>query len=145
MKNKQLGFVFLAVVALLPIFFTVGFYLGRNSGQLTASENPFVAGLEQMVTAKENAKGTANPAGPASENTQTLSGEVFLQVAAVDQENAEALQKVLANNGFQVRLSPVPGRNLIRALVGPVQNLEELNSTRIALGEVGFKSFPRRY
>ena len=123
MQNKQLGLVFVVVVALLPVFFTVGFFLGRNTGQTTPSEN-------QTVPAEES---------------QALSGKMFLQVSAVSQENAEALRKALVRSGFEVRLLPVPEENLVRVLVGPVRERQELNSTREALKAIGFESFPRRY
>jgi cell division protein FtsN len=85
----------------------------------------------------------AKPAPAAASEPQP--GQTFLQVAATTRAEAEALKDQLGRKGFTVVLGPVPGQDLLRVLVGPLQDPATLAKTRTALQEMGLKPFTRRY
>ncbi len=72
-------------------------------------------------------------------------GTTWLQVAATTLPEGEVLRDVLAKRGFSVHLAPVPGQDLVRVLVGPLNSSEEIARTRARLRDAGFKPFTRRY
>ncbi|MCP5117858.1 MAG: SPOR domain-containing protein [bacterium] len=76
---------------------------------------------------------------------QPGAGDVYLQVAATKTPEGGVLLDVLKKRGFNGRLASVPGQDLVRVLVGPVNGPDELSRTRTALQEAGFKPFTRRY
>jgi cell division protein FtsN len=77
--------------------------------------------------------------GDASSYTAPASHNTYLQVAALHRADAETVAKVLAKKGFQARISPKAGTPFYRVLVGPVRDAGELNSTRDALKNKGFR------
>lgn len=93
------------------------------------------------------------PAAKPKPVTQVVSGGVseppagttWLQVAATTLPEGEVLRDVLAKRGFSVHLAPVPGQDLVRVLVGPLNGSEEIARTRARLRDAGFKPFTRRY
>lgn len=74
-------------------------------------------------------------------------GEVFLQVAAVAPDEAEAIAEVLRKKGFPAHAVPKPGETKVyRVLVGPISDAGDLNSKRASLRNTGFRSiFVQRY
>lgn len=85
------------------------------------------------------------PPAPATTGGQPAPGQTFLQVAATTQPEAEVLRDLLAKRGFRSRIAPVPGQNLYRVLVGPVNSAEAISENRTKLQAAGFKPFTRRY
>jgi len=85
------------------------------------------------------------PRAPATTGGQPAPGQTFLQVAATTQPEAEVLRDLLAKRGFRSRIAPVPGQNLYRVLVGPVNSAEAISENRTKLRAAGFKPFTRRY
>ena len=85
------------------------------------------------------------PTPPPSTAQAPLVGQTFLQVAATSSPEGEVLRDVLAKRGFKCQLAPVPGQDLIRVLVGPLESAEEISSTRSQLQAAGFKPFTRKY
>jgi cell division protein FtsN len=83
----------------------------------------------------------AKPQPPA---TVPQPGKNYLQVAATSKVEADAVVNLLAKKNFRAVLGPVPGQDLYRVLVGPVEEAA-LAATRTALQEAGFKPFTRRY
>lgn len=79
------------------------------------------------------------------EPAHTDSGEgvsghsTYLQVAALNHSDALTVAKVLNKKGFHARISPKAGTPFYRVLVGPVRDAGELNSTRAALKNKGFR------
>jgi cell division septation protein DedD len=69
------------------------------------------------------------------------SGSQYLQVAAVERDEAEAIADVLRKKGFRAHAVPKPGSNkLYRVIVGPVRDAGDLRSTRDALhNTAGFR------
>ena len=63
----------------------------------------------------------------------------YLQVAALNHSDALTVAKVLNKKGFHARISPKAGTPFYRVLVGPVRDAGELNSTRAALKNKGFR------
>ncbi len=72
-------------------------------------------------------------------------GQMFLQVAATSMPEAEVLRDVLRKRGFSSQLAPVPGQDVIRVLVGPLDGSDDAAQTRGKLQDAGFKPFLRRY
>lgn len=94
---------------------------------------------------------TAPAAQPAREESPTARfidpkpGQLFLQVSAVARPEAEILVEVLTRKGFRAAMAPGPTDKVIRVLVGPVANDNEVPKLRTNLEESGFKSMIRRY
>jgi cell division protein FtsN len=63
----------------------------------------------------------------------------YLQVTALKRSEALKVAKVLNRKGFHAQISPKAGTPLYRVLVGPVHNAGELNATRAALKNKGFR------
>ncbi len=80
---------------------------------------------------------------PASskENYMPHSGSQYLQVAAVERNEAEGIAEVLRKKGFRAHAVPKPGSNkLYRVIVGPIHDAGDLRSTRDALhNTAGFR------
>jgi cell division protein FtsN len=91
-----------------------------ESAGLTRSE------MEQKAEAQELA------AAPAGHRT-------YLQVAALQRTEAEKVAKILSKKGFRTHISPKPGTQYYRVLVGPVRDAGDLASTRDALRTKGFR------
>lgn len=63
----------------------------------------------------------------------------YLQVVALQRNEAEKVAKVLTKKGFHTRIAVKPGTQFYRVLVGPVRDAGELASTRDALKSKGFR------
>lgn len=92
----------------------------KPSGDLTRSE-------AEQEPARE-----ADPAASHGHHT-------YLQVAALKRSEAQTVAKVLNRKGFHAQISPKAGTSFYRVLVGPVHNAGELNATRAALKNKGFR------
>ncbi len=73
------------------------------------------------------------------------SGQVFLQVAATNSPEGAVLTDLLRKRGFRAQLAPVPGQDLVRVLVGPLADTQDIAQTRTKLQAAGFKPFTRKY
>jgi cell division protein FtsN len=97
-------------------------------------------------------KPVAVPAAPAGESASytsftPVSGQTFLQVAAVGRDEAQAIADVLHKKGFRAHAVPKPGGSKIyRVLIGPIRDTGDLSSTRDSLRKTGFREiFVQRY
>jgi rare lipoprotein A len=102
--------------------------------QARTAESSSAIKLKQELTRSEEEQ---EPAAVAQ--TAALAGHTYLQVAALHRADAETVAKVLVKKGFQARISPKSGTPYYRVLVGPVHDAGELNSTRAALKNKGFR------
>lgn len=84
------------------------------------------------------------PAPPAAAG-EPVSGQTFLQVAAVKRPEAELLVEVLQKKGFRARLAAGPSEALFRVLVGPLADTAAITETKASLESAGFKSILRKY
>jgi cell division septation protein DedD len=66
-------------------------------------------------------------------------GSMFLQVAAVQRDEAEAISDVLRKKGFRAHAVPKPGSKLYRVIIGPVRDAADLSTTRASLRNTGFR------
>ena len=75
------------------------------------------------------------------ENYTPQGGSQYLQVVAVERDEAEAIADVLRKKGFRAHAVPKPGNNkLYRVIVGPIRDAGDLRSTRDALhNNAGFR------
>ncbi len=87
--------------------------------------------------AEPKAAGVA-PSGPITP-AEPSPGQVFLQVAAVRQAEAELLVEVLRKKGFQAQMAPVPAKSDFRVLVGPLADAAAIAKAKTDLEAAGFK------
>jgi cell division septation protein DedD len=85
--------------------------------------------------------------GGSRADLQPISGQTFLQVAAVGRDEAQAIADVLHKKGFRAHAVPKPGApKLYRVLIGPIRDSGDLSSTRDSLRRTGFREiFVQRY
>lgn len=78
--------------------------------------------------------------GPADSGYTPQTGQIFLQVAAVGRNEADAIADVLNKKGFRAHSVPKPGNATIyRVLIGPVHDTADLSSNRDELRKAGFR------
>jgi cell division septation protein DedD len=86
---------------------------------------------------------TASPKSEAERDQEpgaaTSARSTYLQVVALSHNEASAVAKILSKKGFRTRIAPKPGTQLYRVLVGPVRDAGDLNATREALKNKGFR------
>lgn len=84
---------------------------------------------------------TGTPPVSSRENYTPHSGSQYLQVAALERDEAEGIADVLRKKGFRAHAVPKPGSNkLYRVIVGPIRDAGDLRSTRDALhNSAGFR------
>jgi cell division protein FtsN len=172
LEGRHLLGIFVAVVVLCSIFFTLGFILGRNqaaslrtaspptapppSGTKAAEPQPrdltFYDRVEgakpaEKLPATEPAPGPATaPLTPApAAQAQPSAEPIYLQVAAVSQEpDARRLAAELHKLGFDAEVRPPKEDRFYRVLVGPLENDELAAAARRRLEAHGFKDIVRR-
>jgi cell division septation protein DedD len=88
----------------------------------------------------ESAQAETLPAS-SKEGYMPQSGSQYLQVVAVERDEAIAIADVLRKKGFRAHAVPKPGNNkLYRVIVGPIRDAGDLRSTRDALhNSAGFR------
>ncbi len=69
----------------------------------------------------------------------------YLQVSALMKREADLLAASLEKKGFPVRLAPVPGKVIVRVLVGPLPDSGEIAKMRRDLMNIRLESIPRTY
>ncbi|HZS56426.1 MAG TPA: SPOR domain-containing protein [Bryobacteraceae bacterium] len=83
---------------------------------------------------------TEAPAQQTAEDFTPEAGQEFLQVTAVQRDDAFAIARVLHAKGFRAHAVPKPGNiKLYRVLVGPLRDAGDLSTTRDALRKTGFR------
>ena len=168
--NRQLLSLFVILVVLLGIFFSMGYIAGKNGGAAAvatvkppeaAADKPADAGAPPVATDKTSAASGEVPA-PAQERTASAAtkpesetgraalsdpepGQTFLQVVATGEHDARTISETLQRNQFPARLAPGP-KGLVRVLVGPVKSAAELAKLRTELEAKGFSNpFVQKY
>ena len=74
-----------------------------------------------------------------------IAGRTYLQMAAVDRAGADAIAQELLEKGFRVAIGDGPTTDLLRVLVGPLDDAAAVSLTKAELETQGFASFPRKY
>ncbi len=83
---------------------------------------------------------TPAPAVNATDAFTPEPGQTFLQVAAVERDEAVAVADVLHKKGFRAHAVPLLGNGKIyRVLIGPIADAADLSSTRDSLRRTGFR------
>lgn len=167
--NKQLLSVFFIVIILLGVFFTMGYIVGRNSGQLDTAKRatpgegtapartdgqsampPAAPTVVEPVTTKpEPAPAAEAPKLPHKEPievtavtrsvAQPIPGQIYIQVLAVAKPEAEVLVDVLVKKGFHALVAPGPNERIFRVLVGPAKDAADAGKLKGDLEQAGFK------
>jgi cell division septation protein DedD len=90
-------------------------------------------GKGKTIAAKQQAE--APPVSNTPEEYLPQTGQMFLQVVALQRDDAYGVTEVLAKKGFRAHAVPKPGSNgkVYRVLVGPIRDTSELSATRDAL------------
>ncbi|HXE12614.1 MAG TPA: SPOR domain-containing protein [Bryobacteraceae bacterium] len=120
---------------------------GKTESTSASNEKPSPAATTHVVAApKTIAKGEADSNAAQgltrSEEEQEPAARghhTYLQVAALKHSEAQTVAKILSRKGFHAQISPKAGTSFYRVLVGPVHNAGELNATRAALKNKGFR------
>jgi cell division septation protein DedD len=165
--DTQLLSLFVIVVVLLAVFFTMGYVLGRHSGAAStdaiASKEPAVqmppraAPSETPVPASNLASAPAEsapePAVPAPAPDVRIKPPARepappaapLAPAAgqtflqvAASKDAEVVANVLKKKGFPTVLAPSPMAGVFRVLVGPLADKSAVAGTRARLEKAGF-------
>jgi cell division septation protein DedD len=117
-----------------------------NANPTDATEPDARASSAPLGTPKAKKAGvpTSAPAEPStrqvSEDFTPEAGQEFLQVTAVQRDDAFAIARVLHAKGFHAHAVPKPGNaKLYRVLIGPLRDAGDLSSTRDALRKTGFR------
>lgn len=115
----------------------------------TATEAPLGAPHTEPASApKETSNVDTEAAAPETPHTAAPrahegfvpeAGQTFLQVAATQQTEAEAVADVLRHKGFRAHAVPKPGTKLYRVIIGPTKDAADLNATRARLQKTGFR------
>jgi cell division septation protein DedD len=80
---------------------------------------------------------TETPASASSASAEPAPGEIYLQVMAVKQEEAEIVARTLKDKGFPSSTAPAP-KGLTRVLVGPYTDGAALGKAKAELENAGF-------
>jgi cell division septation protein DedD len=123
----------------------------NTSAATSASEvaTPPPQSEEAPLGAKKHGKTKAAESQPASVPAVPVetrgefspqAGQLFLQVAAVGRDEAEAVADVLHKKGFRAHAVPKPGNaKIYRVLIGPLKDAADLSTTRDSLRRTGFR------
>ena len=166
--DTQLLSLFVIVVVLLAVFFTMGYVLGRHSGAAStdaiASKEPAVqmppraAPSESPVPASNPASAPAEsapePAVPAPAPEARIVKPPAREPAppaaplapaagqtflqVAASKDAGVVANVLKKKGFPTVLAPSPIEGVFRVLVGPLADKSAVASTRARLEKAGF-------
>jgi cell division septation protein DedD len=155
--DRQLLSLFVIVVVLLAVFFTMGYVLGRHSGtgstEAVASKEPAVqlpprAAPSQLPVsapaesvpepAAEAPPPAAREPAPAAAPSSPAAGQTFLQLRAIKRPDAELVAGVLRKKGFPTLVAPSTKEGLFRVLVGPLADKDAIASARKDLEKAGF-------
>lgn len=151
--------VFLVVLGALVFGYSVGYSARGDAApdpmitvaaaaekppQPPLAEQPAERAPEPPAPAVEgDSSPTAQPAPPRPSPTAT--GSLHLQVSALkSSQAAEKLGRKLESEGFPVQVRETGADGLVRVLVGPVEDREQLAAMADRLREEGLKPFPKR-
>ncbi len=120
---------------------------GPDTEPPAAAEGPAKATSHTVKTPpREQPAEDTEAAAPSAKSTDNgrdfvpQPGQMFLQVAAVGRDEAEAVADVLHKKGFRAHAVPKPGSpKIYRVLIGPLRDAADLNSTRDSLRRTGFR------
>jgi cell division protein FtsN len=101
------------------------------------------ARAEPVAPAPKPAPQTASAGTPAVAEPEK--GTMFLQVVATARPEAEVIAGTLSKRGYRTQLSPAPGGNFFRVLVGPLKDAADVARTRADLEKAGFKPIVRKF
>lgn len=164
--NKQLISLFFVVVALLGVFFALGYMMGRPSGKQAAA-SPETTPAATAVTAapqtqapeppRETAQTEAQPApnqpetqAPSPSSTTTTqpahdvpaavpeAGATYLQVTALRRDDADKLVKTLREQNLPALVADSSKPDLFRVLVGPYHQTADVADAKTRLKALGF-------
>ena len=161
----MLGGLFLVLVLLCGVCFSVGYSLGKHGGhsapatvQQAGQAAPLVAGPSAKPSASAQSGNRVRPAldsQPASTGTSAAppvatlaSGSqapaataLMVQVAAVShQEDADVLIGALRKRGYAVNVHRDPVDNLLHVRIGPFASRDAANATRQKLLNDGYNA-----
>lgn len=104
-------------------------------------QSPLGARRKKSSISDQGAKGNSSPpvSDESADDFHPKAGR-YLQVAAVNKDEAETVADVLHKKGFKAHAVPKPGSaKIFRVIVGPARDAGDLASTRDALRKTGFR------
>jgi cell division septation protein DedD len=108
---------------------------------------PLGSSTKHVRVSKSTGAAPVAPESSSGADFSPISGQTFLQVAAVGRDEAQAIADVLHKKGFRAHAVPKPGSGkTYRVLIGPIRDSGDLASTRDSLRRTGFREiFVQRY
>ncbi len=85
-----------------------------------------------------------HPTASASRPGSRISGDTYLQIAALDRGMSEVLVEFLRRKGFQAKIALGATEDIFRVMVGPAKDAAALARIRADLQAAGFTSFARK-
>ncbi|MSV27600.1 MAG: hypothetical protein EXQ52_02485 [Bryobacterales bacterium] len=99
------------------------------------------AGASDPPPTAERPKTPAAEAAKPNAVSEPVAGQMYLQVSAVKQAEAEVIAESLRKKGFSAILGPGPkDSELVRVLVGPLRDGETLAKKKTELEAAGFRN-----
>jgi hypothetical protein len=152
---RQIGAVLFVAVAVVGICSAIAYVAGKTAAAATRAQAPpppIVA-----VTPPPPPQVVRVPAPPAARESEpprvaTLfqvalpnPGETYLQVAAVPKGVADVYAAGFTAQGRHAVLAPASTEAIVRVLVGPFRDKEDMAEAKTALQTAGFNPFVREY
>lgn len=109
----------------------------------SSANTPAAEAQTATQPAREPQPKTEAPAPVANVPVEPASGETYLQVLAVRQEEAEVVARTLKDKGFPSLLTPGV-KGLTRVLVGPYSDTASLGKAKAGLENAGFHPIVKR-
>jgi len=172
--NKQLLSIFIIVVILLVVFFTMGYVLGKNTAGIVATErvpaaaappSGFGTAQQPRETSASSApaafRSEAETAGVGATKPRIRAGHPLLLLPQAPRRSlcgpglstgsgrqtpdAELVSSVLRKKGFRTLVAPGPSDAVFRVLVGPLVGGDAIAKARADLETLRFKPILRKY
>ena len=149
--------LFVALVA-VAVLCTFAYVAGRSisAGAVPATTKPAPVAVAVAPPALAPAPPAKSVEVPASAKPRSLSlgatdvpaprsGEVYLQIGAVERGFAEVLVVGLRTRGFPSVMAPSSSEKIFRVLIGPLNDAAAYARAKAEMETAGLNFFPRRY
>ena len=148
-KRQIAGVLFMASV-FLAVFSAVSYIAGEamSPRRTAAAERPApvpVSSAPVNATPAAVVVEAPKPAPPAPLFAEPKSGELYLQMGALDKGMATLFVEGLRTHGFESFVAPGPSEKIFRVLIGPLADQEAYRRTKDAIDDLGLTAFAKKY
>ena len=148
LESRHLVGLFLGVVLLCGVFFTLGYVMGRNQfGGPVHAEDKRIRETPSPAPAATKSKPVASTTTPPGRFQPPKMGKssIVLQVSALTrQSDALAMADAIQQKGFPSFVVTPTTDNFYRVQVGPYADEKSADASKRALEQAGFKSIIKR-